>query len=444
MDERHVGLIIQRDALKKLAERSEFIKIEPVNIEPAYPPEKYVVTFTCRGIAGIDGSGAPQFSEFHQVLIDLMGTEWHGTELQGIPYRGLLLKWLTPIWHPNIEHLPPYHVCPPRTDPWGKGSLAELLITLGEMIQYKIYHAEWSPPFPIDREVATWVLEYAEPRRVITKDEPVDKRPLVNDKRIVGVSESMTSADLTVDLETPDGTILSTTQIPSDAITADVIADIVDQLDLGTLDAYRPTNYSLEIARNGVSINNNDSLWQAGVRNGDLIRLVTSPRTTTASSLSDNQALSPRIVETSRRLSIFLCHSSHDKQAIRNLHRRLLSDGFDPWLDEEKLLPGQDWEYEIPRAVRGSDVVIVFLSHSSINKTGYLQKEIKYALDVADEQLAGTIFLIPLKGEECPVPDRLRRWQWVNLFEDSGYERLKQSLNSRANELGLSAPNAPQ
>ncbi len=131
-------------------------------------------------------------------------------------------------------------------------------------------------------------------------------------------------------------------------------------------------------------------------------------------------------------LRIFLCHSSGDKPAVRNLYQRLSSDGFDPWLDEEKLLPGQQWKVEIPKAVKTSDVVIVCLSHKAINKSGYVQKEIKFALDKAEEQPEGTISLIPLKLEECDVPERLQRWHWVNLFEEKGYERLMRSLQMRA------------
>jgi len=131
-------------------------------------------------------------------------------------------------------------------------------------------------------------------------------------------------------------------------------------------------------------------------------------------------------------LRIFLCHSSGDKPEVRKLYQRLSSDGFDPWLDEEDLLPGQKWKVEIPKAVKTSDVVIVCLSHKAINKSGYVQKEIKFALDKADEQPEDTIYLIPLKLEECDVPERLQSWQWVNLFEEKGYERLMQSLHLRA------------
>ena len=141
----------------------------------------------------------------------------------------------------------------------------------------------------------------------------------------------------------------------------------------------------------------------------------------------------------SRVLRVFLCHSSNDKPAVRDLYRRLRIENIEPWLDEEQLLPGQDWDQEITKAVQATDIVIVCLSRESINKAGYIQKEIKYALDIADEQPEGAIFIIPLKLEECDVPRRLHRWQWVNLFEGRGYGRLILALKARAIAIGIDA-----
>src|SRR6266851_829335 len=113
-----------------------------------------------------------------------------------------------------------------------------------------------------------------------------------------------------------------------------------------------------------------------------------------------------------RPLRVFLCHSKEDKAAVRQLYARLLTDRIKPWLDEEDLLPGHDWQLEIPRAVRSADAVVVCLSAESVGKTGYVQKEIAFALDAAEERPEGTIFVIPARLEECAVPERLRKWQW--------------------------------
>ncbi len=53
-----------------------------------------------------------------------------------------------------------------------------------------------------------------------------------------------------------------------------------------------------------------------------------------------------------RELRVFLCHASQDKPVVRELYQRLLTAGWiDPWLDEEKLLPGQDWYRKSAKAV---------------------------------------------------------------------------------------------
>ena len=109
-----------------------------------------------------------------------------------------------------------------------------------------------------------------------------------------------------------------------------------------------------------------------------------------------------------RKLKVFLCHSKADKAKVRELYRRLIADGFDAWLDEEKLMPGQDWDLEIRKAVRkaGGCSYSLSLLNGSITKAGYVQKEIHFALDVADEQPEGAVFIIPARLEDCQVPSR--------------------------------------
>lgn len=147
-----------------------------------------------------------------------------------------------------------------------------------------------------------------------------------------------------------------------------------------------------------------------------------------------------RILPSYRKPLIFLCHAREDKPRVRKLYEDLRAEGLNPWLDEIDILPGQDWDLEIQRSIRRADFLLVCLSGNSINKKGYIQKEIKYALDIADEQPEGTIFLIPLKLEECEMPERLRRWQWVNYFDEAGYKRLMDALRIRAQNVGAKAP----
>src|SRR5437588_13103710 len=118
-----------------------------------------------------------------------------------------------------------------------------------------------------------------------------------------------------------------------------------------------------------------------------------------------------------RPLRVFLCHASEDKSTVEQLNQRLKKCNIDSWLDKEQILGGQEWQYQIRMAVRDADVVIVCLSGMAINKVGFVHKEVKLALELADEQPERSIFIIPLRLEDCSLPDRLRHLQRIDLFE---------------------------
>jgi hypothetical protein len=131
-------------------------------------------------------------------------------------------------------------------------------------------------------------------------------------------------------------------------------------------------------------------------------------------------------------LQVFICHAAEDKPAARKLYDELVQAAYVPWLDEQRLLPGQEWKAEIRKAVRETDVVILLLSKRSVSKSGFVQVEVKLALQVAEEQPEGVIFVIPLRLEDCSVPDCLGTWQWVDYFAADGPEKLRRALRARA------------
>lgn len=136
-----------------------------------------------------------------------------------------------------------------------------------------------------------------------------------------------------------------------------------------------------------------------------------------------------------RPLKVFLCHAHADREPVRGLYTRLKREGVDVWLDKEKLLPGSDWEYEIRKAVREADVVVVCLS-KQFNQSGFRQKEVRIALDAALEKPEGEIFIIPARLEECDNLESLNKWHWVDLFETDGFQRLILALRVRADNIG--------
>lgn len=139
--------------------------------------------------------------------------------------------------------------------------------------------------------------------------------------------------------------------------------------------------------------------------------------------------------ETKRPLKVFLCHASADKPKVRELYERLKSEGWiDPWLDVVKLLPGQHWTTVIKQSLDDADVVIIFISNNSINREGFVQREMNKAWDLSLEKPRSVIYLIPLRLEECDVPYDLRERQWADYFgekKEETYEALLESLKLR-------------
>jgi formylglycine-generating enzyme required for sulfatase activity len=126
---------------------------------------------------------------------------------------------------------------------------------------------------------------------------------------------------------------------------------------------------------------------------------------------------------------------------VRELYQKLRAEAWiQPWLDEEELYPGQDWNMEIEKAIQKTDVIIVCLSKSSITKEGYVQKEIKTGLDYSDYKPEGALFIIPVRLESCDPPSRLSKWQYADYFEgqrERAFQRLLVSLKRRADSIGL-------
>ena len=143
-----------------------------------------------------------------------------------------------------------------------------------------------------------------------------------------------------------------------------------------------------------------------------------------------------------RKLRVFLCHASQDKPIVRELYQQLLAEGWiDPWLDDENILPGQDWNLEIEQAVEAADAVIVCVSSVSVSKEGYVQKELRRVLQIAEEKLEGAIFVLPVRLDECQMPRQLKDKQFLDYFpdtkRDSAFEKLKTSLKLRKDALGI-------
>jgi hypothetical protein len=110
----------------------------------------------------------------------------------------------------------------------------------------------------------------------------------------------------------------------------------------------------------------------------------------------------------------------------------------DAWLDKYCLLPGQTWKSQIRKAIRNSTHFIALLSTHSVSKRGYVHKEVREALAVADELPENHIFIIPVRLENCePSHDALHELNWIDLFPSfqPGFDRLLQVFGDEVDPL---------
>ncbi len=63
---------------------------------------------------------------------------------------------------------------------------------------------------------------------------------------------------------------------------------------------------------------------------------------------------------------IFLCHAREDLGAVKQLHERLKTSGFSPWLDETNILPGQNRNNEIKKIIKKAGFALICVSEKSV------------------------------------------------------------------------------
>jgi hypothetical protein len=134
-----------------------------------------------------------------------------------------------------------------------------------------------------------------------------------------------------------------------------------------------------------------------------------------------------------RDARVFLSYAREDKDKVRELYGKLREAGFQPWMDVEDIPAGADWEAAIESAIDDSPFFLACLSDFSVGKRGILQKEIDRALELWKQKLEDDIYLIPARLNPCELPRRLRKFQWVDIYEADGWSRLLKAI-----QLGLS------
>jgi hypothetical protein len=113
----------------------------------------------------------------------------------------------------------------------------------------------------------------------------------------------------------------------------------------------------------------------------------------------------------------FISYAREDSELADRINRDLRNSGIETWFDKDSLLPGQWWKTEIKKAIRECSYFLALLSSNSVSKKGFVQKEIKEALETLDEYPESKVFVIPVRLNACvPTHEKLGELHWVDLF----------------------------
>ena len=116
---------------------------------------------------------------------------------------------------------------------------------------------------------------------------------------------------------------------------------------------------------------------------------------------------------------VFIAYVEEDLLLARRLRDRIAAAGCSPWMDKDKLIPGQNWPRAIRRAIEISDAFVACFSVRSGSKRGPFQSELRWALHCAQRMPLEETFVVPVRFEACAMPRLIQeRVQYVDLFPD--------------------------
>lgn len=133
---------------------------------------------------------------------------------------------------------------------------------------------------------------------------------------------------------------------------------------------------------------------------------------------------------------VFLSYASPDLVRVTEFYDFLTNRGFNVWFDKRRLKGGQNWGFEIKRALAKAEIVVVFLSENSVDRRGYAQREIKLAIDQSQEKLIDDVYLIPILLDEVAIPRQLKGIQALKASDNDCKAELVGSLEAQFQRLG--------
>lgn len=125
----------------------------------------------------------------------------------------------------------------------------------------------------------------------------------------------------------------------------------------------------------------------------------------------------------------FISYSRVNKDFASKLAKELKEEGFSVWFDLMDIPTGARWDDEVENALHESEIFLIILTPDSIASEN-VKDEIGYAIDHGTR-------ILPILLENCEIPLRLRRFQYVDftkLTYKEGIDRAEELLKKFVEE----------
>jgi TIR domain len=128
------------------------------------------------------------------------------------------------------------------------------------------------------------------------------------------------------------------------------------------------------------------------------------------------------------RLNIFISYARSDVEIVQGIYESLVDEQYHPWMDIYSIKGGENWLRAITKGIDECEIFLAILSKNSVSRRGVIQKELKKALDKWEEMLPDDIYIIPVRIDDCPIPDLLKHLQVLDWDSAKGTNKLLEAI----------------
>jgi len=127
-------------------------------------------------------------------------------------------------------------------------------------------------------------------------------------------------------------------------------------------------------------------------------------------------------------ISVFLSHSSKDKPYVEEFYRKIRTSQVKVWCDKFNIIPGEFILSEINSGIDQSDILILFVSKSSLNSSWVKYEWESYLSQRLSEKKQ--TYLIPILLDKIKVPNSLKKFKYLQCDKNDINPTIKELANA--------------